>query len=67
MQELDDNMSTKVIIYFTHTAEKKSAFLQIFGTKTKAKKQKQKTNTRFGNIEYNSWEICTIISCFAFK
>lgn len=38
-------------------------FLQIFGTKTKARKKKP----HFGNIEYNGIEICTIVRCFAFK
>lgn len=63
MEEVDNNnMLTKVIIYFTRTAEKCAFY------KSLEQKQKQKRkNTHFGNIEYNSWEICTIVSCFAFK
>lgn len=37
-------------------------FLQIFGTKTKAKKK-----PHFQNIEYNGIEICTRVRCFAFN
>lgn len=37
----------------------KMCFLQIFGTKTKAKNK-----ATFGNIEYNSRDICTDSKCF---
>lgn len=30
-------------------------------------KNKSQKKPRFGNIEYNGIEICTIVRCFAFK
>lgn len=38
----------------------------VLSTNLWNKKQKPK-KPRFGNIEYNGIEICTIVRCFAFK
>lgn len=51
---------TKIII-FIHTAEKCAFY------KSLEQKQKPQKKPRFGNIEYNGIEICTIVRCFAFK
>lgn len=63
---------TKIIYLYIG---KRCAFYKSLEQKTKQNKQKQKkTKTKakkkkphFGNIEYNSIEICTIVRCFAFK
>lgn len=53
-------MLTKIIIF--HILQK-----NVLSTNLWKENKSKKKNTHFGNIEYNSWEICTIVSCFAFK
>lgn len=52
----NNNRQTKMIYLYIL---QKMCFLQIFGTKTKAKNK-----ATFGNIEYNSRDICTDSKCF---
>lgn len=51
---------TKII--YLYIRQKKCAFY-----KSLEQKQKPEKKPRFGNIEYNGIEICTIVRCFAFK